>query len=119
QARRHTLARCVDVSRRAEGRHLRKVHAAQAREAPVLVLAGRHRRSLERRGSLLAKPCQSGDVSRHGSCRRPPPLPSICSWISLFISIAYSSGSSFVIGSMKPLTIMAFACSSVSPRERR
>src|SRR5207247_7302011 len=45
-----------------------------------------------------------------------PTEPSICSWISRFISTAYSSGTSFVIGSMNPDTTMAEASSSVRPR---
>ena len=45
-----------------------------------------------------------------------PTEPSICSWISRFISTAYSSGSSFVIGSTKPETIIALASASESPR---
>ena len=50
---------------------------------------------------------------------RYPTEPSICSWISRFISTAYSSGSSFVIGSTKPLTIIADASASESPRDIR
>ena len=45
-----------------------------------------------------------------------PTLPSICSSISRFISTAYSMGSSFTSGSMKPVTIMADASASDSPR---
>src|SRR3954452_6094289 len=48
-----------------------------------------------------------------------PTLPSICSWISRFISTAYSSGSSLVIGSTKPDTIIAEASDSLSPRDIR
>ena len=48
-----------------------------------------------------------------------PTEPSICSWISRFISTAYSSGSSFVIGSTKPETIIAEASASESPRDIR
>jgi hypothetical protein len=54
--------------------------------------------------------------------RRPinyPTDPSIWSWISRFISTAYSSGSSFVIGSTKPDTISAEASGSESPRDIR
>ena len=50
---------------------------------------------------------------------RYPTEPSICSWIRRFISTAYSSGSSFVIGSTKPLTIIADASDSESPRDIR
>src|SRR5436309_2685247 len=48
-----------------------------------------------------------------------PTEPSICSWISRFISTAYSSGSSFVIGSTKPDTISADDSASESPRDIR
>jgi hypothetical protein len=43
----------------------------------------------------------------------------ISSWMSLFSSTAYSIGSSFVTGSMKPFTIIAAASSSVRPRDWR
>jgi hypothetical protein len=45
-----------------------------------------------------------------------PTDPSICSSISRFISTAYSMGSSFTRGSMKPLTIIELASASVRPR---
>src|SRR6201986_311045 len=45
-----------------------------------------------------------------------PTEPSIWSWISRFISTAYSSGSSLVIGSMKPETTIAEASLSERPR---
>ncbi len=49
--------------------------------------------------------------------RRPQPMaPSISSLIRLFISTAYSTGSSLAIGSAKPVTIIAFASSSEMPR---
>ena len=48
-----------------------------------------------------------------------PTDPSICSWIRRFISTAYSSGSSLVIGSTKPETIIADASASESPRDIR
>jgi len=55
-----------------------------------------------------------------GARRRLPaqPIePTISSWIRRFSSTAYSIGSSLVTGSMKPLTIIAAASSSVNPRE--
>ena len=60
-------------------------------------------------------------LHRHGNEVRAlnadqPTEPSIWSWISLFISTAYSSGSSFVIGSTKPETIIALASASEIPR---
>src|SRR5207237_10396801 len=48
-----------------------------------------------------------------------PTEPSICSWIRRFISTAYSSGSSFVIGSTKPDTTIADASDSDRPRDIR
>ena len=48
-----------------------------------------------------------------------PTDPSIWSWMSRFISTAYSSGSSFVIGSTKPETIIADASASDRPRDIR
>src|SRR5215212_6792658 len=48
-----------------------------------------------------------------------PTEPSICSWISRFISTAYSSGSSLVMGSTKPDTISADASASERPRDIR
>src|SRR5215216_409554 len=48
-----------------------------------------------------------------------PTDPSICSWIRRFISTAYSSGSSFVIGSTKPETTIADASASERPRDIR
>src|SRR5262249_26401801 len=48
-----------------------------------------------------------------------PTEPSIWSWIRRFISTAYSSGSSFVIGSTKPDTTIAEASASESPRDIR
>ncbi len=47
---------------------------------------------------------------------RHPTDPSIWSWISLFISTAYSMGSSLTSGSMKPLTIRVEASASERPR---
>jgi hypothetical protein len=50
---------------------------------------------------------------------RQPTEPSIWIWIKRFISTAYSSGSSFTIGSMKPATIIAEASDWDSPRDIR
>ena len=66
--------------------------------------------------SYPAKPKHSRfDTSALGS-RNYPTDPSICNWISRFISTAYSIGSSLTSGSMKPLTIIALASSSGRPR---
>jgi|GEM_PF-3499362 len=45
-----------------------------------------------------------------------PTDPSICNSISRFISTAYSIGSSFTSGSMKPVTIIDDASASLRPR---
>ncbi len=63
-------------------------------------------------------------LNRNGHEVRPlhgdqPTEPSIWSWISRFISTAYSSGSSFVIGSTKPDTTIADASDSDRPRDIR
>ena len=51
------------------------------------------------------------------TCFSPQPTdPSICNSIRRFISTAYSIGSSFTSGSMKPLTIMVDASVSDRPR---
>ncbi len=54
-------------------------------------------------------------ASRHAVVAYPTD-PSICSSISRFISTAYSIGSSFTSGSMKPVTIIEAASASVRPR---
>jgi hypothetical protein len=58
------------------------------------------------------------DEQRHAAETRAhyPTEPSIWSRISRFISTAYSSGSSLVIGSTKPETIIADASASERPR---
>src|SRR5215212_1705486 len=63
-------------------------------------------------------------LDRHGHEVGPldgdqPTDPSIWSWIRRFISTAYSSGSSFVIGSTKPETTIADASASERPRDMR
>src|SRR5579871_5658807 len=57
-------------------------------------------------------------LRRSARCGQPTE-PSIWIWISRFISIAYSSGSSLTIGSMKPETIKAEASASEIPRDMR
>src|SRR4029077_11518378 len=52
-----------------------------------------------------------------GALDDQPTEPSIWSWISRFISTAYSSGSSFVIGSTQTPKIVALPPGSVSPRD--
>src|SRR5207237_674214 len=66
-------------------------------------------------------PVEGGDLL-HGFHREGhgyPTEPSISSWISRLSSTAYSSGSSLVKGSMKPLTIIVSASSSGMPRLMR
>ena len=90
-----------------------RIEAAEVREAPRLLAIGRDRERLVRRPGSLAGTRQPGGLGRR---RHQPTDPSICNWISRFISTAYSSGSSLVIGSMKPDTIIAEASSSERPR---
>ena len=71
---------------------------------------------LLRASGVLRLECDEIDLL---DLHRYPTEPSICSWIRRFISTAYSSGSSFVIGSTKPLTIIADASVSESPRDIR
>ena len=98
-----------------------EVEVVDARVAPDL-LAGR--RPGDGRESF-----RGGDAARHqpvvtaeclGSVRREarhyPTAPSMLSSIRRVSSTAYSIGRVFVIGSMKPFTIIAVACCSVSPR---
>jgi len=70
--------------------------------------------AVEPRGLLLVARRNSHEVDALGLDQ--PTEPSICNWMSRFISTAYSSGSSFVIGSTKPDTIMALASPSERPR---
>ena len=65
--------------------------------------------------AACALPRKPGGLG-HRRLAHQPTEPSICSWISRFISTAYSSGSSLVIGSMKPDTTIAEASASVRPR---
>src|SRR5213075_2031821 len=126
----------VDVAR---GRRLdervqrveRLLERAEIRAPPQLVVAAWQRQRAERgdRGATaLERPCalarglrarerrlgprlrQRGDRPRGD--RAHPTEPSICSWIRRFISTAYSIGSSFTTGSMKPETIIAAASSA-------
>ena len=93
----------------ARGTRRTRAHGARRwRRAPP---AGRRRQRRRRWSSS----------SSHGRARaRPvasyPTEPSICSSIRRFSSTAYSIGSSRVIGSMKPFTIIAVASASDSPR---
>ena len=73
-----------------------------------------------RRPGSSARACSSngvdsGDVA-HVDVLGQPTEPSICSSIRRLSSTAYSIGSSRVIGSMKPFTIIAVASTSESPR---
>ena len=76
--------------------------------------ACRGRRRFERSMSVTGTAQKSTCSTTHLADR-----PSIWSWISRFISTAYSSGSSFVIGSTKPLTTIADASASERPRDIR
>ena len=63
-------------------------------------------RTAERTGGARSEPGVPGQ----------PTEPSMLSSMSRLSSTAYSIGSVFVIGSMKPFTIIATACCSLSPR---
>jgi len=70
---------------------------------------------------VMSFSAQEGRPSGLPSCgprapRRQPTEPSIWSSIRRFSSTAYSIGSSRVIGSMNPFTIIAVASGSVRPR---
>ena len=70
------------------------------------------------------RPSQATPASARGDRADPrarltapqPTDPSIWSWMSLFISTAYSIGSSLTSGSMNPLTIRVEASASERPR---
>ena len=61
-------------------------------------------------------PCRHRDAAEYIGCCHHPIAPSNSILTRLFISTAYSSGSSFAIGSTKPRTIIARASSSSMPR---
>jgi len=123
-----------DVGADAQREGLQVELLAEVRVAPLLEPCRRHRRALvhvERMYAALAHPFGlalrarfgGGAIERLGDalCTRcdrgaHPTLPSISSSISRFSSTAYSSGSSFAIGSMKPRTMSAMASSSLIPR---
>ncbi len=70
-------------------------------------------RSSNATGARLACP----EAGREGRAIPDQPTePSIWSWISLFISTAYSIGNSLTSGSMNPLTIRVLASASERPR---
>ena len=81
-------------------------------EAPDLLAPGGHRVVGQVEGAHRVK--VGGDIEAH-----QPTAPSICSSISRLSSRAYSIGSSFAIGSMKPRTIIAIASSCSMPRDMR
>ena len=89
--------------------------------APLLRLVRRQRQHLELREGALADRaggtgCDRQRIERSTIERRHPTEPSICSSTRRFSSTAYSIGSSRVIGSMKPFTIIAVASTSDRPR---
>ena len=108
-----------------------EVELADAAVAPDLLGRGRPLdggEPLGRGGAPVDQPVGSGQAARRFGrevfehrhrrvCRGSyPTLPSMLSSMSRDSSTAYSIGSVLVIGSMKPLTIIAVACCSVSPR---
>ncbi len=102
----------------------REVEANPRRNTPDLSSThGEGRDSAEPRPHHLAVALGSGRdcgglrvAAPRRACIAYPTLPIISNWISRFSSTAYSSGSSLAIGSMKPLTIMLIASSSLRPR---
>src|SRR5690242_16861724 len=107
--------------RRADVLHLQEVERdvlaeLELREALRRDLLEPQRVPIEARRSLHVG---DGDGDEVRPLDDHPTEPSICNWISRFISTAYSSGSSFVIGSTKPETIIAAASASESPRDIR
>src|SRR5690242_3341073 len=109
---------------RLEGEVSRRVQPRDVRAAPLLVGPARRRQAgvhVKGLATPVTEPvglspeervfqgCLSGN---HGQ----PTEPSISSWMSRFSSTAYSSGSSLVNGSMKPLTIMVSASARGMPR---
>src|SRR5262249_39648661 len=77
--------------------------AVTARATPATTaIASPARKTYGRKSSRDTAQDPEGDAGGPGQ----PTDPSIWSWISLFISTAYSIGSSFTSGSMNPLTIM-------------
>ncbi len=86
-------------------------HDAQARRA--------NRAATQRSDERWACESTATPEDAQAHRRRQPMQPSIWSSIRRFISTAYSIGSSFVIGSMKPLTMSLDASSSGIPRDSR
>src|SRR5438552_5742695 len=119
QARRALQLQAIEVLER---RELARVETADVRAAPFLIgLAWRWQPlvRVERSAPPLLQPVglplehpQRFRVESHGY----PTEPSISSWMSRFSSTAYSSGSSLVNGSMKPLPIMVSASERAMPR---
>ena len=106
-------------------------HRAEARQVEIVDAAVAPDLFLRRRPGDRGKAFGRGDATRHEPFRpaqRPrrvdserggtahPTAPSMLSSIRRDSSTAYSIGSVLVIGSMKPLTIIAVACCSVRPR---
>ena len=105
-----------------ELRELARVEPADVGAPPLLIGLARDGQAFEavqRALPALAQPV--GLPLEHpqgfgGESHRYPTEPSISSWMSRFSSTAYSSGSSLVNGSMKPLTIIVSASLRVMPR---
>ena len=129
--------RTVDAGHLDRGQAARLEHieefgdAVQRRVPPLLLTGGRHRERVKveaaRRTVRARRHGRRHRVRvvriRHGNgdfgflCHRTQPTdPSICSSTKRFSSSAYSIGSSRLIGSTKPRTIMPIASSSFRPR---
>ena len=102
-------------------RHEVQLERGQVGVAPLLGPLGGRRQGFEliegARADRAGEPrCDRQRLERRSIERRHPTEPSICSSIRRFSSTAYSIGSSRVIGSMNPFTIIAVASTSDSPR---
>src|SRR5437764_2124437 len=99
-----------------------RVEAADVGASPLLVCLAWRSQLLEARECRLAPLAQPARFALElvqgfrSQCHSYPTEPSISSWMSRLSSTAYSSGSSFVNGSMKPLTIIVAASFSGMPR---
>src|SRR5207248_3878364 len=101
---------------------LRGVEASDVGAPPLLVRFARRGELLEGGEGRFAALAQPGRFALElvqgfgGEGHGYPTEPSISSWMSRFSFTAYSSGSSLVNGSMKPLTIIVSASARGMPR---
>src|SRR5437660_1179885 len=119
QARRALQLQAIEVLER---RELARVEPADVGAPPFLIGLAWHRQAFEGLEGILPPVAQPDGVppecfqGLRCESHRQPTEPSISSWMRRFSSTAYSSGSSLVNGSMKPLTIMVSASARGIPR---